>query len=188
MLPQIGCATSNQRPCCAGITRWDNSTKSGPVNYFYPQTNGATCCPTCLWSSHAGLSVNTKINPLTPCSVQIQSGVHLGNRIREKRDHRVPSNNFSTTWMFDQNTGFWKKILHSLCVIFVELENWCGMILVFPSGKPNYLCTRLGISFMYMTQNIWLILPFQTPELYGLPALFLPSDSNHLDHQSFCRR
>ena len=47
--------------------------------------------------------------------------------------------------------------------------------------------TRPDILSIYIAQSIWFILPFQTQELFGLPALFLPSDSNHMDHQSFCR-
>ena len=48
-----------------------------------PETDGSTYCTTCLRSSHTGLSVNSKINPLSLCVVQTQCRVHLVRRIKE---------------------------------------------------------------------------------------------------------
>ena len=56
---------------------WDDSTPVGTVVLSHPQADGATCCTTGLWTSHACFSVNTQINPLFPGSLRSNAGVYL---------------------------------------------------------------------------------------------------------------
>ena len=66
------------------ITIWrDDSTTNWAVNGLHPQINGSTCCTTCLWLSHTGLSVDSKVNPLAPCVVQTECLVHLVRRLNK---------------------------------------------------------------------------------------------------------
>ena len=70
-IPDCGEATVDKGSCSSSITRWEDPIcSSRAINHIDPETDEATCCTTGVWSSHTSLSVNTKINPLVPSSVQ----------------------------------------------------------------------------------------------------------------------
>ena len=106
--------TIDVRACFERSIWRDNSTDRGAVNKSNPQIDHATCCTTCLWASHTGLGLDSKINPLLFHSVHNQCLVHL-----EKMK------NWLTTFFHLQSQGHkWlRETLKLIRLIFLFLSN-----------------------------------------------------------------
>ena len=125
-LPDTFAVAIDQR--CSSIRinrRWNESTPATGDD-SQPHINGATCCITCLRSSHTRLGVNSKINPLTLCSIQIPSTVHLIKR--HFLDYFVPCN--CSCRLYTKDT---RRLRFQLClssgVHIYPMMHWVNLIL-----------------------------------------------------------
>ena len=80
LIPDLVIVAVDNRSC-ASTVGWEDSTIEATVTHFQPYTYGATCCTTCLWSSHTTFCVDSQINPLVICVIQGQCTVHLTSKI-----------------------------------------------------------------------------------------------------------
>ena len=84
MLTQLRSLFWILHPCITITIRRNNSIPGiRTTQSINPQTNGATCCTTGVWSSHTDLSVSSQINPLTLRMIQSQSKIYL-TKVKKK--------------------------------------------------------------------------------------------------------
>ena len=103
----------------------EDSTSSRTIQQFDPYTDGATCCTTCLWTSPADISVDTEVNPLTPCSVQSQCRFFL---LEDKNNNFIIFSQSSTPFLFNRKCWFKGYIVNIITAI--DLNIWCTFLLL----------------------------------------------------------
>ena len=73
----LGRSTRYKWPCLLWSLWRDDSTPVDTSDSVHPQTNGATCWTTGLWSSHTDIWLESKVKPMTAFCLQIPCLVDL---------------------------------------------------------------------------------------------------------------
>ena len=100
------CPTNNIKSLFTRRRGCDNSIVSITFDNINPKADSTTCFTTCVWLSHADISVDSKINPLTPCVVQSPSKAQLKYRCSSLLSH---DERFTVC---DYNMGFIQRTVH----------------------------------------------------------------------------